>query len=437
MTKLLKVTPVLIFSLLLQACNQSGGGSGGGEAPSVANPNQNQCAADLNEPFYFSDANYSSDVSTEMGGNSLRSRSVKVNIGALREALLAGKGKIRLDLFSGLNIPVIVERIEKYSDSNLVLTGRIQDEAFSSVSLAIQGQVLIGNINTGRGNRYAISYKANGIHSVEELTADIDDDENSCLTVDSGAASLEAEDLTAAADDENIAMASTPVIDMLVAYTPSARTAAGGDAAIRAQIQTGIADTNKAFIDSGVNLQVRLVGVMAVAQNETGNWSSDLSALSSKTDSRWNEVHAERARLGADQVSLVAVYSGSSTAGIGYIKSTASTAFSITKLSAFKNFSFTHELGHNVGLQHSDGYVNSSGSFRTIMAYGTVTRIARFSNPSIPYRGYATGSSSQNSASILNKNGATTAGLLASLVPVTTTDVPVQPVPVDDPATCP
>jgi hypothetical protein len=435
MTQLLKVTPILVLSLFLQACNSSGNG---GEAPSVTpNPNQNQCAAalDVNEPFYFEDAEFSTDVSGEMDSKLLRYREVRVNIDGLKAAMQAGKGRIRLDLYADLNVNVLSERIEKYSDNNYVLTGRIEGEAFSSVSLAIQNNVLIGNLNTGKGNRYAISYKGDGIHNINEYVSEEDGDEDSCLTVDVSASSLEA--TVSAEEDENSALVTIPVIDMLVAYTPNAKSAVGGEAAIMALIQTGIADTNKSFIDSGVNLQVRLVGVMAVSQNETGNWSSDLSALSSKTDSRWNEVHAERARLGADQVSLVANYSGSSTAGIGYIKSTSSTAFTITKVSAFKNFSFTHELGHNVGLNHTDGHVNSSGSFRTIMAYGTVTRIARFSNPLIPYRGYTTGTTSQNSAKILNTNGTTTSKLVAAIVPVSKPDIPIEPVPGEETPVCP
>jgi hypothetical protein len=135
---------------------------------------------------------------------------------------------------------------------------------------------------------------------------------------------------------------------------------------------------------------------------------------------------------------MVASYPNGSTAGIGYIGSTVSTAFTITRVSAFRQFSFTHELGHNVGLQHSDGYESSGGSFRTIMAYGSVVRIDRFSNPDLLYNGYRTGTSSQDSASILNDNGSTTASLVATKVidepPV---DVPVTPPPDEPPVSDP
>jgi len=141
-------------------------------------------------------------------------------------------------------------------------------------------------------------------------------------------------------------------------------------------------------------------------------------------------VHAERKRLGADLVSIVAYYS-SSTAGIGYVGSSFTTGFSITKTTAFKQFSFTHELGHNMGLNHLDGYENSSGKFRTVMAYGSYTRIPRFSNPGLDFNSYATGTSSNNSAKILNASGAKVAGFSTSVGqsenPTSSDPIPAEP----------
>lgn len=421
-----RIFGLLILALSLQACQQN---SGGGSAS--ASPNGEMCSAALDQASYFEDAETSADISTTLDHGSLRQRTVRVNIDALKADIKAGFSSLRLDLFNDKSLQVIVERIQEFSSGNYVVTGRLTNDPLSSVSLAVQSNVLVADINPNGAFRYNVSYQGNGTHSIQEMTSlDVDADDGSCLATPAPEAM--AQDLMDEAADDgsdpvNDALAATPVIDMLVAYTPSAKSAAGGEAGIIAKIQSAVATTNKSFIDSGVNLQVRLVGTMAVKQNETGNWSSDLSNLSGKTDGLWDEVHAERARLGADQVSMVAVYSGSSVAGIGYIKASSSSAFTITKISAFGNFSFTHELGHNVGLNHSDGYVNTSGSFRTIMAYGTVTRIARFSNPSLAYKNYATGTSSQNSSKILNANGATTAGLLAVKVTGSTPDIPVIP----------
>ena len=172
---------------------------------------------------------------------------------------------------------------------------------------------------------------------------------------------------------------------------------------------------------------MRLVGTLALKQNDSGNFSSDLSALKSKTDGKWDEVHAERTRLGADQVTVVGNYPGGSVAGIGYIGATASSAFTVVKRSMFSQYTFTHELGHNIGLQHSDGYVNSTGAFRTIMAYGSVPRILRYSSSTLTYKSYATGNSSHNSAAILNANGKMTASLVATKITTNpSTDIPIS-----------
>jgi hypothetical protein len=426
-----RIFGLLILCLSLQACQQNSGG-GGSDSASNASPSQVTCSASLDPSSYFEDVASSTDLPGSAQDKSepavLRTRMVRVNIEAMKADMKAGHASMKLDLFHDKNMMVTVERIQEFSKDNYVVTGRIADDPLSSVSLALNQDVLIANINQSTGPRYNISYKGNGTHSIQETSAqDVDNDESSCLAT--AAPAPTAEDVTSSppADPSTKALAATPVIDMLVAYTPNAKAKVGGDAAMIALIQSGMADTNKAFVDSGVNLQARLVGTMLVAQNETGNWSSDLSALSGKTDGLWDEVHAERARLGADQVTMVGVYPNDTVAGIGFIKSTSSSAFTVTKVSAFPNYSFTHELGHNVGLNHSDGYVNSNGSFRTIMAYGSVVRILHFSNPNIPYKNYATGTSSNNSAAILNANGATTAAFAASKVAVTTPDIPVVP----------
>src|SRR5690606_18946445 len=92
------------------------------------------------------------------------------------------------------------------------------------------------------------------------------------------------------------------ILDILVAYTPQARSKAGGRDALKALIQMGITDTNRALRDSGANLSVRLVGTLEVKQNDRGNFSQDLDLLKGNGDGRWDEVHRERKRLGADQV---------------------------------------------------------------------------------------------------------------------------------------
>lgn len=395
-------------SLLWQGCFK-------GESASLdsALPVVNQtCPKDVpSAAAYFEDVQ---DSEIKVQSKGLRQRLVKVKTEDLKRDLRQNKN-MKMELFTDLPVDVIVEGIQNV-DRGLVMTGRLSDEEHSAVTLSFQDQVLVGHIHRDDGRHFEIHYEGQDLHSIVET--DVED--NECLALPSP---VEPEPVIA----QDLGMAAIPMIDMLVAYTPAALTKVGGLTAMKALINMGIADTNKAFINSGVGLSVRLVGTMPVSQNESSDFSADLGALRSKTDSKWNEVHAMRTKLGADQVTLVGSYPNNSVAGIGYIKAAASTAFTIVKSSAFSMYTFSHELGHNIGLQHSDGYVNSAGRFRTIMAYGTYPRIRRFSNPNLTYNGYRTGDSDQNSASILNSFGGQFSQMIAVKIPVTDSEPPTAP----------
>ncbi|MES2963443.1 MAG: M12 family metallo-peptidase [Bdellovibrionota bacterium] len=352
-----------------------------------------------------------------------RRRYVRVNARALARAIGAAESGstrvFKLNLFEGEPITVVLEDVMRITDDNVTATGRIVGDSESAVTLVMNKDVLLVNVRRGTSDeQFEVRYVGDGLHKVRELLPDHGDE--GCETANSpGATAMSEEESLAesiASNEDDASPLATPVIDILAAYTPAARTKMGGIDAVTALIQLGIADTNRALADSGVALAARLVGIVALTQNETGNWSSDLSALRSKTDGKWNAVHTERTRLGADQVSLVVSSPSGSVAGIGYVNASASTAFTITRTSAFKAYSFSHELGHNLGLNHTDGYVSSAGRFRTIIAYGTYPRARRYSNPNLTYLGYKTGDSSHNESSILNRNAYRVSSLISSLV---------------------
>jgi hypothetical protein len=377
------------------------------------------------------------EVDQDQVSDTLRRRFVKVDMDRMKRLFRAGAGqKIKLPLFADREVTVAVENVEQISDDNAVVVGRLEGDALSAVTLVMNKGVLVGNINSGMTDeKYEIRYLSDGVHSIRAEGGDKGGD---CLEVaapqETVEEQVEAQAMQAATkaaeaqDESNNAVEAKPVIDMLVAYTPAARDKEGGTDAIRAEIQLSVANTTRAFADSGVNAEARLVGMMELKQNES-SYNSDLTALKSKTDGKWDEVHAERARLGADQVTVIGAYAnGGSVYGIGYTNSTAASAFTIVKSAAFGMYTVSHELGHNFGLQHSDGLQSSAGKFRTIIAYGQYPRIRRYSNPSLPYNGFATGDSSHNEASILNKNAAKMSNLVASKAPVAT-PAPAAPQP--------
>ena len=198
-------------------------------------------------------------------------------------------------------------------------------------------------------------------------------------------------------------------IDVAVVYTPAARDAAGGVAAIEAEIELMVAGTNQAYEDSGVHHRLALVERSELSYTETGDGDLDLRRLRNPSDGHMDGVHEMRDRVGADLVHLVV--GASNLGGI---------AFRPGEFSLGVRCCFAHELGHNMGLRHARyetlnafrhlwshayyGYVNQrafepgappSSCWTTIMAYGTrctdeglrVIGVPRFSNPRQQHEG--------------------------------------------------
>jgi len=208
-------------------------------------------------------------------------------------------------------------------------------------------------------------------------------------------------------------------IDVAVVYTPPAREAAGGAAAIEALIDLWIADTNAAYDASGVEQRLTLAVREEVDYVESGDSLVDMERLSEPSDGHLDSVHDLRDRSGADLVHLIV--GESDVGGRGQRPG----AFSFCIVTFPDSSCFAHELGHNMALRHDRyeksekgseassvelvpdpayGYVNQqafgagapeSSRWRTIMAYETqcddanfrCNRLLRFSNPRQQYDG--------------------------------------------------
>jgi peptidyl-Asp metalloendopeptidase len=412
---------MLIGILVIQGCGVWGVDSrlNKNESSRVCKPKQVQEPEDL---FIELEAESHGEVSEQaVGGSTVRRRKVAVNFERFHVSIGEGRS-LRMTLFQDRDLEVRIEKIEPLAEGEVVLLGRVLGHELSSVTVVVKDDVMVANLNLeGMGEHFQIRYEGGGIHVIRELTGV---HKGECHAHEPPGYSVLGEGLETESQT-SLSPLSTPVADLLVVYTPAARIKQGGTSGIKALIQLGIADTNRAFAESGVGLSVRLVGTMETRQNETEDFSADLASLRGTTDGLWDEVHAERRRLGADQVSLVGAYNGNTTvAGLAYVGASASSAFSITRTSAFGQYTFSHELGHNIGLRHGDGYENMAGRFRTVMAYGTQPRVRRFSSPVYPYNGYITGTSTQDSAKIINANAARFAGLVAAVSSSTPTPTP-------------
>ena len=228
---------------------------------------------------------------------------------------------------------------------------------------------------------------------------------------------------TAAAD-------SGDVIDVLVAYTPRARSAAGS---IDALIRLFFDDTNRYFSNSRIRTRLRLVHSYRTEYTQTSQLLTDFDHWKAPDDGVMDEVHTLRDRYGADLVALlVARYSDFCGRGDLYY-GRESGAFSVTAQNCDSR-TFAHELGHNLGAHHdpdtdtNDGFpyghglCNSRGNWRTVMSYNFGQRCRppapHFSNPDVSYRGTRTGDEQiRNNARVVNETAQHVARFRKALPP--------------------
>ncbi len=220
-------------------------------------------------------------------------------------------------------------------------------------------------------------------------------------------------------------------IDVMVLYTSAARDAAGGEQAIKDEIDFAIAEANQANLDSGV---AHLL--YAIYRGEVpGGYVEDPEGVDPAllfkqlkfVDGELDAIHGLRSSEGADLASLIfergnlGIYS---PCGYGDQVESASAAtkqlaFSVVRRWCVANvLNLAHETGHNIGANHDRANATSNLNYnfghiqphpttpgvapwRTIMAYDTpcrddagsytCVRVARFSNPGLDLAGDPTG----------------------------------------------
>ena len=216
------------------------------------------------------------------------------------------------------------------------------------------------------------------------------------------------------------------VVDLLVAYTPRARSAAGN---IDAFIQFAIDNTHRIYRNSNIGFRLRLVHKHQVNYTEHSNMGVDLDRLTD-IDGTMDEVHGLRDRYGADLVALIVGRSSNRVCGVAWVPDFGTApdfdfseqGFSVTAHNCETNtyHTFAHELGHNQGANHDPdnscvdgpppcslpppptfpyryGRCNTAEGWHTTMSYGSNTRgdcrseIEYFSSPTLNYRGTPTG----------------------------------------------
>jgi len=200
-------------------------------------------------------------------------------------------------------------------------------------------------------------------------------------------------------------------------------------------IQLAVAETNTAYQNSGVKVNdevARLNLVHAYCElsiNENFGLEDILDQMI-----YISQIAAKRSQYGADVVASIA--SHGQYCGQAYGGPHISSMYSVSTISCTTgNFSFGHEIGHNMGaihdrgtskacnsLNYNYGFRDPNGGFRSIMAYDCVTwecdkisksgcpKVQRFSNNDILYHGKAIGSAVADNAKQHSETFATVSG---------------------------
>ena len=358
----------------------------------------------------LSDSQTARDRGARVDPTDLRSRFVRINwdmIGdpsRMAQTQPSRANRIDLNLFEDASFNAVLDRREVRSPAIFTWFGHIDGVERSQVTLVIEGGVIVGNVRV-EDSYFQVRYVGADLHVIQQIDESRFPPDGGPIPVYVPAqGAIQGLDITAADNGSTF--------DVLVVYTPAARVAAGGTTAMNALINLAVAETNTAYSRSGVIPRLRLVHREEVAYTESGDFATDLNRLTAASDGFMDNVHTLRNAHGADLVSLIV--EGTSLCGLAWLMTNQSNAFEafafsvVARICATGNYSFGHELGHNMGLQHdradapadgvfsfSHGYVDAPHGFRDIMGVATscggCMRIQNFSNPSVTFNGFPTG----------------------------------------------
>jgi hypothetical protein len=398
-------------------------------------------SANAAEPLFFQNSAPKAGVSTAMAApgspfaGERKARSARVGMQLNPDAAAAAELAMPLPDGGQFN----ARRASSYRTASgaTVWVGKHSNAAAGTAASAEEETVLV--IRNGKvtgtvrhaGKLYRIRAGADGTHGVAEIDAsqfprDHTEPEYKQQLMLNQAAPLPAPSTSASFTTVGAALADTPVIRVLVNYTPAAKSTTSD---ILALIDLAIAETNQGYVNAGVNARVELAHAAQVNYSESGSNSTDRSRYADVDDRVMDEIHTQRNTYAADVGVLLT--DGNSACGNGTIYASATSAFAaVTTDCATGNYSFGHELGHLFGARHNPeedsssspyawghGYLSPNRNWRTIMAYDCPNgckRLNYWSNPNKTRDGVAMGTTTRNNnARVLNERAAVLAAFRA------------------------
>jgi len=348
-----------------------------------------------------------------------RARHVQVNFSALDGDTLY------LNLFDDVDLLAVRDRLAE-GRGGQAWVGHLEDDPDSEVILASLGNALTGTVTTA-GRLFEILAINGAAHVVREIDL-------GRLPAEDPSAVLapEADAFLRGGSSASEDAVTGQVIDVMVVYSPQAKTNAGGDSGIESRIIHAVTAANQAFINSHIETALDLVYLGQIDYVETHAMPETLARLRVDGDDQLDKVHALRDQYGADLVVLVSA--DTDHCGAGYLMrevslASATSAFALVRDGCLSAGSFAHQIGHLMGSTHNPEHASTPGAsadaygyrlcgqFRDLMSYpcGGEPRINVFSNPDISFLSWPTGILGSNDAArSMNATAETVAGFHAA-----------------------
>jgi hypothetical protein len=251
---------------------------------------------------------------------------------------------VELNLFGDVDVVAQLDYVETVATLGYAWVGQVAGVEGSRVILAVADGVLSGVVNLP-GGMYSVRLLGDGSYDIIEVNRHLIPGDVSPVPPARAPARESGPPLAAPADTNN-------VIEMLLYYTPTAKNAVGGIAALNALLTASIAQVNSVLGASDTAARVRLIEAREYSYIETGSTAADVLNLQADI-----YVKADRNTVRADVVTLLVSQDSSANGaaligvsqGVGYPEN----AYNAVAL--YNSFGYIYGLAHQRRLRRRRG----------------------------------------------------------------------------------